>query len=420
MKSTLTGFAAAVSLCTASFTAAQTGGLKDPSKDAAAPAEKAPAAAAEDGPTLKSRQSTVFGLLVMQIGEGKLAGQASQMNCTAVKGGTDPAVLKFNQDVGPEMEGALNEVKKYMSVKHNGWPNGWVIEMSFEDRYQPKDGPSAAVACALMLDSLITGDPLQEKVAVTGDLTAAGTVQPVGGVPDKLRAAAAKQCTVACIPIKNARSMADHALLKGPRVLTAIQIFTTEKFEDARKVAGTPRDPEVVKAISEFTEIARVLNANANPAAAVRHPKVVERLRKVLASAPNHLSAKLLLDMATGTGTKALSAAGSLEAIHSESEALVSGIRSGAPEKLSKDKIADALSRLTAIRPRLDKRTTAYADALVDFGKAFRQYSADGGPDTASEAQKAVLDLRSKASRVSSEWDKLRTDQALMETVMDQ
>lgn len=418
MKTTPFALAAAVSLLAPALLSAQSGGLKDPSKTAPAPApaEKP----AEEGPTLKSRQSTVFGLLVMEIGEGKLAGQASQMNCTAVKQGIDPAVLKFNQDVGSQMEGALNEVKKFMSVRHNGWPSGWVIELSFEDRYQPKDGPSAACACALMVDSLVTGTPLSDNTAVTGDLTAAGTVQPVGGVPDKLRAAATKHCTVACIPIKNARSMADHALLKGPRPLTAIQIFTAEKFDDAKKVASNPRDPAVEEAIKEFNEIARVLNTNANPAAAVRHPKVVERLRKVLASAPNHLSAKLLLEMATGTGTKALSAAGSLEAINSESEALVSGIRSGTPEKLSKDKIADALSRLTAIRPRLDKRTTAYADALVDFGKAFRQYSADGGPDTASEAQKAILDLRAKGSRVSAEWDKLRTDQALMETVMDQ
>jgi len=380
----------------------------------------APAPAAPSGPAVKSRQSTVFGLLVMEIGEGKLAGQASQMNCTAVQGGTDPAVLKFNQSVGKEMDGSLNEVKKFMSVRHNGWPTGWVIEMSFEDRHQPKDGPSAAVACALMVESLLTGTPLQDKTAVTGDLNANGAVQPVGGVPDKLRAAAAKHCTVACIPIKNGRSMADHALLKGPKPLTAIQIFTAEKFDDAKKVAGNPRDPAAEKAITEFAEIARVLNANANPAAAVKHPKVIERLRSVLKSAPNHLSAKILLEMAEGRSSKLLSVSGSLEAINSESEALLAGIRSGAPEKLAKDKTADSLSRLNAIRPRLDKRTIPYADAIVDFGRAFRYYTVSETPETRSEAIRALTDLQAKGARVQSEWNRLRTDQALMETVMDQ
>jgi hypothetical protein len=368
---------------------------------------------------MKSRQSTVFGLLVMQLGEGKLAGQASQMNATAVQGGTAPGALKFNQDVGKDMEGALNEVKKFISVRHNGWPEGWTIELSFEDHYQPKDGPSAAVACALMVDSLLTGVPLHDKTAITGDLNANGSVQPVGGVPDKMRAAAKRQCSVACIPVKNGRSMADHTLLQGPAPLFAIQIFTAEKFEDAKKVAATPRDPAVEKAITDFAEIARVLTANRDPANAIRHPKVIERLKTVLKSAPNHLSAKLLLEFAEGKNSKVLSPAGSLEAINSESEALLAGIRSGKPEKLEKDKIADSISHLNTLRPRLDKRTTAYVDAIMDFGKAFRYYKADA-PDTRFEAVKALQDLNAKASRVSAEWERLRADKALMETVMDQ
>src|SRR5262245_22131558 len=89
--------------------------LVDPTKQKETVKPAAPVAAPA-GPVVKARQSTVYGLLVMELGEGKLAGQASQMNCTAVQGGVDPAVLKFNQDVGKEMEGALNEVKKFMSV----------------------------------------------------------------------------------------------------------------------------------------------------------------------------------------------------------------------------------------------------------------------------------------------------------------
>ena len=415
MHRTLLSTTASLLLAPASLRAQVT----DPSNDKAEPAK--PAAAAPAGITFKSRQSTVYGLLVMDLGEGKFAGQAQQMNCTASEKGAGAAVLKFNQSVGSQMDGALNEVQKYMEVRHNGWPQGWTVELSFEDRYQPKDGPSAACACALMVDSLLTGTPLSDKTAVTGDLTAAGTVQPVGGVPDKLRAAAAKQCTVACIPVKNSRSMADHSLLKGPRPLTAIQIFVAEKFDDAKKVASSPRDPGVQKAITEFAEIAKVLHANANPALAVKHPKVIEKLRSVLKNAPNHLSARLLLEMAEGRGAKVLSAAGSLEAINSEASALIGGIRSGQPDKLGKDKVADAVSGLSNIRPRLDKRTYAYADAILDFGRAFRQYTTAGNePETRSEAVKAVADIQAKGSRVQAEWNKLRSDQALMETVMDQ
>ncbi len=387
--------------------------------DTAKSTPAAAAAATESAPVIKSRQSMIFGLLVMDIGEGKLAGAASQMNATAVQGGPDQGALKFNQKVGKDMESALNEVKKFISVIHNGWPSGWTIELSFEDHYNPKDGPSAAVACALMVDSLLTGVPLQQKTAITGDLNANGTVQPVGGVPDKLRGAAKKECTVACIPIKNARSMADHVLLQGIRPLLAIQIFTATKFEDAKKVASSPRDPSVEKAVTEFAEIAKVLNAQRDPSAMLRHPRVVEKLKSVLKNAPNHLSAKLLLEIAEGTNSKVLSASGSLEAINSESEALLAGIRSGKTEKLERDKIADSLSHLGALRPRLDKRTIPYVDAIIEYGKAFRIYKADA-PDTRVEAVKAMQDLTTRGNKVSAEWRRLRSDQKLMETVMDQ
>jgi hypothetical protein len=82
--------------------------------------------------------------------------------------------------------------------------------------------------------------------------------------------------------------------------------------------------------------------------------------------------------------------------------------------------VADAVSRLNNIRPRLDKRTHPYADALLDFGRAFRQYTTGDQPETRTEAIKALEDLQGKASRVNAEENKLRADQALMETVMDQ
>ena len=132
------------------------------------------------------------------------------------------------------------------------------------------------------------------------------------------------------------------------------------------------------------------------------------------------LQLDVLLDIAEGKGTKVLSAAGSLEAIISESAALINGIRNGQPDKLGKDKVADSVSSLNNIRPRLDKRTHAYADALLDFGRAFRQYTTGDQPDSRPEVEKALGDLRAKGSRVNAEWDKLRSDQLLMETVMQQ
>ena len=78
----------------------------------------------------------------------------------------------------------------------------------------PKDGPSAGVTMACALVSLIAGIPVRHDVAMTGELTLRGKVLPIGGLKEKLLAAARAGITTALIPAaERARAVRDP----GPR-----------------------------------------------------------------------------------------------------------------------------------------------------------------------------------------------------------
>jgi ATP-dependent Lon protease len=103
----------------------------------------------------------------------------------------------------------------------------------------PKDGPSAGITMATALMSLVTGRPVRDDVAMTGELTLTGQVLPIGGLKEK--ALAAQRAGVRCIlaPSRNEPDIDDipEALRKN---LDFVWVDEIGDVFDAALVNGRP------------------------------------------------------------------------------------------------------------------------------------------------------------------------------------
>ena len=73
----------------------------------------------------------------------------------------------------------------------------------------PKDGPSAGIAMATSIVSVMTGIPVRRDVAMTGEITLRGRVLPIGGLKEKLLAALRAGITTVFIPKENEKDLVE-------------------------------------------------------------------------------------------------------------------------------------------------------------------------------------------------------------------
>jgi ATP-dependent Lon protease len=128
---------------------------------------------------------------------------------------------------------------------------GWGAAPDFFERHDlhlhvpagavPKDGPSAGVTIACALSSLLLGRPCKKGVAMTGELTLRGRILAVGGLREKLLAAARAGLSCVCIPRQNGPEL--QALPTSlRRKLKLVQVGTLDELLAAVLVGGLPED----------------------------------------------------------------------------------------------------------------------------------------------------------------------------------
>jgi ATP-dependent Lon protease len=109
----------------------------------------------------------------------------------------------------------------------------------------PKDGPSAGTAIATALTSLLTHKPVRADTAMTGEITLAGLVLPVGGIKEKVLAARRAGLRRIILPKANAKD-----LRKLPEAVREAMTFVlVESFMEVIRDAIPALEPEFVTAV---------------------------------------------------------------------------------------------------------------------------------------------------------------------------
>src|SRR5262249_10311494 len=113
------------------------------------------------------------------------------------------------------------------------------IHVHVPDGATPKDGPSAGVAMATAIVSVMTGIPVRRDVAMTGEITLRGRVWPIAGLKEKLLAALRGGIRTVLIPEENAKDLVEIA----DSIKSGLEIVPVSRMDEVLDRAMT-RTPE--------------------------------------------------------------------------------------------------------------------------------------------------------------------------------
>ena len=134
-------------------------------------------------------------------------------------------VMKESVDI------ALSLVKNMYPESHEVFENN-DIHIHVPAGAVPKDGPSAGITMTTALSSLVNNIPVLPEYAMTGEVSLRGNVMPIGGLPEKLMAAARAGIKKVFIPDENKDDLKEVA----EEVLNELEIIPVKKVEDVLSI----------------------------------------------------------------------------------------------------------------------------------------------------------------------------------------
>lgn len=138
------------------------------------------------------------------------------------------------------VENVLTVLRRVMDID----PRDYDLHVNFPGGI-PNDGPSAGIAIATAVYSAIKDIPIDNKIALTGEISIRGNVKPVGGVVAKVEGARQAGATRVIIPKENWQSvfqqMKDIEVIPVERLEEALELALLKENIDKQNIYPSPK-----------------------------------------------------------------------------------------------------------------------------------------------------------------------------------
>ncbi len=181
----------------------------------------------------------VTGLVVLTRGDAAISGDVFFIEVSSLNGRPGPSVTGLR---GKVLEDSVRTAYQTLQLLPAPWNaaaarlSGAQTAVHLVNIADPKDGPSAGIAFVTAMVSAALKLPVRPGIAMTGEVSLHGSIEAVGGVPQKIVAAAHHQRRTVIIPAANAADLRDVP----DDVLGKIEIVTVERIEEVLQHALLP------------------------------------------------------------------------------------------------------------------------------------------------------------------------------------
>jgi len=184
------------------------------------------------GDVLKIEAIRIKGKGLMQVtgSLGDVMKESSRIAMSVVKTLIDTGAVMINRDNLPL---SAKEKEDEIVVPISEVYKRYDLHIHVPDGATPKDGPSAGIAMATVMTSILSSKKIRSDVAMTGEISLTGDVLPIGGLREKLIAAHRADMKLALIPMKNyERDLEDIP----KEVRDALEIKGVKRIEEVLKI----------------------------------------------------------------------------------------------------------------------------------------------------------------------------------------